>query len=558
MSQKLISGDQSVLWDTVLKLKVLTSLGYSIVHAVHTADLFSRPPQGSKRPQVTKEAFLRSGNVNRWTACLEAAPWLGRMPISPVCLQENHGINFEAVLRGQPKSSLKLDNIVADLTQGDWLGLSHPNSSQVAHTVPMGDILPVFHNVRRPLRKDVAVKLGQNAIPVFDLLFKLTEYQHQTWHQAMTTHLSDILSRFGISKVALRNSVEMFSFDQCLEQNSLLHLFIDHYSQASAAYNAANNGEGGCLTPLEQGALPFYAVVQTSDGSMERHNLHWQPTVEKVLEDAALHGKVVAVLGKALILPLDIRRQGPLVLPEKGSPYASQSNRFQQQFQAATGIDLRLHSIYRLRLNALDALANTDYVFILPEYLQEPFGTNAISGRDFARSWRAVADAAEQEAHKLKQLSVLPTDRRVNLLLSQRLIGQRLANTWLSLQDQQVNYAQKVAAIQQDTVDNNASQQTRKSKHQLFTERQSAAAAEYDPHGLKLCLRTMNDLAAARVAVKIRDHLQVAKSLHYWNCRPFTHWVLGIPGWLEGILDIARVEPESMPDEAENEKMAIA
>lgn len=520
---RVVSGDQSILWDALLKLKLLTDMGYSVEHAIHTGDLFSRPPKGSSKPEVTRESCLLNGNVNRWTACLEAAPFLGRMALSLDCLRDDYSLDLEAVLRGQSKKGMDAEQLLVRLTRGDWVGLSHPNEKLVAHGMEMKEILPAYQKLRKPLRRNALESLGQAGAEALDSIFQLTDYPTATWPEATETHLTQLLDRYNVSHVNVTNSVKMFG----LGGRSLMPLFVTYYDQAREAYNASVNSSGGCLKQLAEGELPYYAVVRCEDGSVVRHDLSCQPgdTVVQVYENVSRHGEVIAILGKALLLLLDLRMKCSLVLPEKGSPYSEQSYRFMELFAEATGRKFDLNPVYRLRMNALDALGNVPEKIKLPEYLRDSFGTEIISGSDLACTWRRIASQAQDEARKLASPPKETADL-VKFLYTHQLLGDGLITCLSALAGQRACYSDQMA------------------QHHSQAQTVSALKRDFDPDGIKVPWRALHGLIAARIAERVCSCLQVANSLHYWNCRPFSHWVLGLPGWYKGISEIARVEED--------------
>jgi hypothetical protein len=524
---RIISGDQSILWDTLLKLKLLTEMGHSVEHVVHTGDLFSRPPRGSDRPLVTKESYLPNGNVNRWTACIEATPFLGKMAVPVDCLRNEYNLDLEAVLRGQSKKGMDAEKVICRLTCGDWIGLSHPNENLVAYGIEMSELLPTYQKLRKPLRRNALESLGQGGVEAFDNIFQLTNYPTVTWSEATESHLTGLLDRYNVSDVSVTNSVKMFGLDECYSKNSLLWWFVTYYDQARKAYNASANGDGGCLRQLEEGELPYYAVVRCEDGSVVRHDLSCQPndTLAQVIENVSRHGEVLAVLGKALLLLLDLRMRSSLILPEMGSPYSEQSYRFMKLFTEAIGKEFNLNPVYRLRINALDALACVEQEIALPEYLHDSFGTDRISGEELADSWSGVAEMAKHEAGMIAN----PPKGRVALrrfLSDDDLLGDVLINCLDALLVDKGLYDEQMA------------------EHHADPEKVEIFRKLHDPNGLKVPLQALNDLIVVRITERVCACLQVCDSLRYWNCRPFSHWVLGLPGWYEGIREAVEVEEE--------------
>src|SRR3989344_98209 len=503
----LLSGDQNGLgWDVPLKLAVLTDRGYRVEHSLHTTDLFSRPSsEGSALVEVTKEAYLDSGNVNRWTASLEAAPFLGQMPIAPAAFTDR-GVDLRRVATFHNRP---LREIVLSLTQGEWLGLSRRAEGRIAHDMSMGDVLSHFPALRKPLRANLRESVEPHhhiaALQAFDQLFNLSEDTTLPWPLATQRVLKETLARYGgCGGVTLTTTLDAFSRGKDCVRSLLLPIFLEHYRVVRLAYNEAISGPGEVMMPLRDDDLPFYAVLRDRDGRLKRVDLTYQlgDTVSRVLNRARKDGEVVAVVGKAIPHIIELLMEGPVVMCEAASAYIPRVARFAELLETQYGIPLDLRPVVRVRLNALDALSDVPHHFLLPAYLRSRFHTEWISGIDFAARWKQVVAEAE------KDLGTLAGKDNMSFLRSQGRLSERVCNLIDSVRDSIVLCGKERA--KQHGVPDNLS---------MF----------------KRTLVALLDGVEAERAAMMRELLAITVSLPYWNCRPFVHWVDALPGWSDAI-----------------------
>lgn len=534
MTQRLLSGDQSICWDAALKLWLLSKIGYHILHRVHTADIFSRPPQNCSKATVTRESCSLDGNVRRWTATLEAATFLGRVPLSLQSLRK-HGVDFNAIARDRSwRIPTTVDDVVTAFTQSDWLGVSIPYGEHVAHGIPMQQLNGVWQRFQGQLRKDYKHSLGESSLSTFDMFLPgaLPAKNGEVWGQIAPKRLSAILKHLGVSNISLTTSVDMFTPKRATGPKSFLPIFVHHYEKARDAYNQAASHGSESIVQLEEGQLPYYAVID-SNGVLVRHDLAWQPgqDISDVLRTAQEHGSVVAVLGKAMMLHLDLRLDGPVVLPELGSPYTAQADTLAATIRTLVGDGPTLHSVWRLKVNALDALKSISAKLHLPPFLRQAFGNQEeINAHDLGKTWR---DAVLRAKDAIADLEQLPNggDGLIQYLVAHDILGPKLNEYAASLIGLTMEFSRRMEE---------ASYLEPSCAHKV----QNGIRSQYDASGIKQMVSRLYDMVAARVAERIRDNLYVAQSLTYWNCRPFSSWVFGVPGWSDAILQNAKVEIE--------------
>ncbi len=528
----LLSGDQSIVWDAPLKLRLLHEMGHPVVHLVHSADRFSRPKGGSTKAEVTSEAFQPDGNVNRWTATMEGAMFLGRMPLSPHLFKEA-GVDFKrvAAVRG-----CSVAQVVEDLTTSDWLGLTLPQEGLVAHGVRVDAMLEVMTHLRRPLSSNLTQSIGdaqrREALGFFDTLFMHGAFRGQglSLHEVSRQILTKVLSEWGVT-IEMGSTVDAFHVSQ--GPSRFLEAYLRHEPEARAAYNLAIEGADEVMLPLTDGQLPFYAVVQNARGELIRCELDYESgdTLDDVLDRAARSGEVVSVLGKAMCLIIELRERSALVLPEHGSAYAAQASRFLKLFEEATGECIAQHPIVRLHLNALDALEDVDASIRLPPHLSEFFGQEWVEGRVVAKEWRGVVDRAQA---RVSALSGEPTVTLAQKLQREGRLGVIVPEQLSELDRALESYEREMRERASTAFAKVGIREEQVARKVAFAVERERLMRETDPDGLKVLRETARSLVDTRRAEALASALSATK-LGYWNARPFSHWVMAVPGWYEGI-----------------------
>ena len=95
------------------------------------------------------------------------------------------------------------------------------------------------------------------------------------------------------------------------------------------------------------------------------------------------------------MLPLMTGREWVLLLHETASHYMPLTHRLHLLLQDR-GIELRLHPLLRLKLELWDALDKVPTDFALPAHLRRFFGSQCVTGPQFAATWRAAVGRANQ------------------------------------------------------------------------------------------------------------------------------------------------------------------
>lgn len=536
------TGDQSVLWDAPLKIALLAGMGHSIVHSVHDSDCFSRPPADmeSSRPALAKLAYLPDGNLTQWTPMMKMPLMLGRMQIHPREFIER-GVDFNTIMWLQKSP---LEKVIRRFTEGDWYGISHPDSDMVAHGMKVSEVVGEIPAMRRMFYRNLEESVDRGyrdaALQSFNRLFsRLHDGNEVTWDDASVESLKEYLSEKGVSSaVTVSTTVRELSVSSEKTTSRFFPLFVKHYQAARDAYNEAVLTKGESITPLKNGELPFYAVVRNRAGKVMRVALHHElgGDARSIIRKAeGEHGKVLAIVGKALPHLIELCMRGPLVLPDGGSPYAVKAIKFGILFEEKTHCSLSLNPIYRLYVRALDALEDVHERFLLPEYLRGAFGTQDgwIKGVDFARRWQDVAERARRDADELSgQASKL-----LPLLQRQQLFSQETAEIMRNIHERQLSFAARHRECL-NAYEQRIAGAVKAERAALLGERGrkiSEIEDEFDLESLNHLRKMHNAILEEKRAKALREKLAIAISLSYWNRRPVSHWIDAIPGWYEAV-----------------------
>ncbi len=547
----IISGDQSIFWDAPLKLALLAELapGRRVRHMVHTADLFSRhgnirtAKETKQGPLIASpEVYNPDGNINRWSATCEGALFLGRMPLHPKELL-SRGVDFARIAN---LLEVPIERVVHELTRGDWFGLSYPDQRRaIAHRVPMKDLLPGIGYLRKTLRTNLSETLSgipDANLAEFDRLFSVIEPIHDvdTWGEASVLALERTLRHLKVPDTIGVSTT--FGNLSSTEPPRLLTLFVNRYDEFRRLYNETiESDDYETILALEDGQLPFAAIVD-DDGSLERIDLHRVPgdSVHAVLKRAARSGKLVGVIGKAIPNLIEMLLGVDLVLMEKGSGYAGQALAFAKKIAHHFG-DRKPHRLLRLRVHALDALADVEGTLLLPPYLREAFGGERILARDIANSWRAVRDASIERANALTGDD---PETLLRVLSERGKIGPKGVSLIRELFVYQRAYDNAQRAIKGVPAESSGKKREKLSPETLA--RLDEERARFNPEIQRTLIRTAVANIDHERAKLLANELKIAEALEYWDCRPYSAWILSVPGWYDAVRRRAELVEEGV------------
>ncbi|MBU6321122.1 MAG: hypothetical protein KGI78_04085 [Patescibacteria group bacterium] len=541
---KLGIGGQNPLWDGTIASAALTAHGHAVTFNLHTIDHFSRDPlrKGSS-PALSREAYRPDGNYNRWTACLEHPDFLGRCAIPPVCF-EKAGTSFDrlAAFMGTTRES-----VVTDLTMSDWHGVSLGEDERIAHglrTAPMrGAVKQFAARILGELRETGGCHERLRSLEdlfVFNPAATKEDFgPHggKLWHDVGIEIVSRLLTAFGGERVGV-TSTHAAVTSRGQPYSNVFATFVGNYRRACALYNEALAATTESVVPLDEGELPFYAIVKDENG-LHRMPLQMPGPLsgtdpEKVLASAADEAvskkrELVAICGKAIMLMLELREERAAATVREGSPYLPAARRFAALAERDLPGFPVLHSGYYVHLDALDALADVEGTIRLPSYLANTFGTERIACADLAHSWQFYAEQAERRADRLTgkdPVALLPALDEAGVTTG---VPEELLRPILAMRTA-YNAALKDAF--------GAPDRTQREQQKSWVDDVYRGSFLNGLH--KQALAGL-DLLRAQA---LRKELGVAKSLRYWNSRPFALWVATFPGWMEAIAKRTECVPE--------------
>ncbi len=243
-------------------------------------------------------------------------------------------------------------------------------------------------------------------------------------YRDLIPRLWSLLNGGPIPNLETTASLDLFRFapETCqLPRFRFLDLFLNPATRSLAkrCYNDAVRGSGiYALDQFGEGALPFDVVIPgIGRGTLrvfgDTVSIETEPEtqlcqhchIESVSQLAALlkskYGDGVAVVGKAVSLISMLSAEFIFVFHEKASGYTARTQKMNAAIRAQ-GVELGLHPMLRVKLSAWDALEEVEARFQLPSHLSKAFGAQTISAREFARTWRDVADKGDARRQQLK------------------------------------------------------------------------------------------------------------------------------------------------------------
>ena len=243
-------------------------------------------------------------------------------------------------------------------------------------------------------------------------------------YRDLIPRLWSLMNGGPIANLQTTASLDLFRFapETCqLPRFRFLDLFLNPATRSLAkrCYNDAVRGSGIYdLDQFGEGALPFDVVIPgIGRGTLrvfgDTVSIETEPEtqlcqhchIESVSQLAALlksrYGEGVAVVGKAVALISMLSAEFIFVFHEKASAYTTRTQKMNAAIRSS-GVELDLHPMLRLKLSAWDALEEVEARFELPPHLSKAFETTTISAREFARSWREVAQKGDRVREQLK------------------------------------------------------------------------------------------------------------------------------------------------------------
>lgn len=506
--ETLLSGDQALWWDAPLKLEALRSRGIKVVHEIHSVDQFSRSSVPVSSPNVFREYALPNKQRSFWSSSMKTSLFLGRVLVSQDEVQPC--ISLKELTRGLGVSAEKVSE---DFFSSDTFGVVVPNGERIIHGVGFCELQDRFKHLRGIVHRNLKETMVDSNInlDVWNNLFGITRHipagsgldvsVGRLWQNA----LKNFVVAGEDSGIEITTSFD--NFPRFINiATGLLAIFRKDYARMAELYNRAATTIGMAELDVGKQELPYFFVGKDKWGHYE-----WIRKTAFLSELTKLNGNVV-IIPKAIPILIEILMRGPTVMPEHGSVYSSASAQFLKGLKVI-GHNLVCHQVWRVRFSALDRLADTNIRFRLPEYLRQYFGTEIISGPEFAREWKNIADRSKEILDAIKTSKGNPL---YDFLIKDGCLNRETVDRLLFLKGKLVSGSVD-RGLDMDIIN-----------------------AEVK------CLETR---ILARKLRKVIELIQVDKGLHYWNSRPYYWWValLDPSGvWERSIVEGAEIYQEEL------------
>ncbi len=409
------------LWDVVPKLQALARRGMAVRHFVEDVDVaFTEMGAAAGGAlHLARERFYRSGGGD-WGAAMFYADFLGAQPVEIRAWETWTGLKTNVLAR---KLARSIDDLYDEFSPGGTWQLIGPSyvGDRHHHRV-IGDV--TVDETAALLREliDKAAADMLHAFPDADAQSRVKQWfeiERPRVESLLAEHANGSLTKlyaawmspYCPAPVELDAASSLFALgaDPC--RTALLEVFLRDYDAAAGLYNEAVTAAAVGLRTLriKDGELPFFAVldhgvhsVRTGvflDGGQLRIGERTFPlgSDARLPIDSLQNAGVRCLAGKAALLVLQVRigpNGQPLVLPYRGSLYMPAAEELQRRLDAAGLLPGAIQPIIRLRFRVLDRMRKLDTTLRLPNHLQSAFGRDAMPAREFAASYRDVADSA--------------------------------------------------------------------------------------------------------------------------------------------------------------------
>jgi len=431
----LLAFGQTVLWDEPLKSIACLAIAQlapklEVLAGVHDTDYFSKLAGGSRSEGFTIVPHDEGATKELWAAIAEVSSLFGaEVPLN----------RAELVRAGVP-----LRRLAAEHPQGErafyerytaaygWRGLvCHAQRNLMACEVAAGAVAEPLARLAEWAFEDTVRCLvdgrqqEQGLAVLAEVKQDIAAAASDAAGGGLSTMYCELLPAFYGRLIGRKcphlhttSACEHFCFTPatCAQARfDVLGLFLAPKTAETCrqAYDQAVAGSG--IYPLERfgpGAIPFDVVCpgrgrgtirisgQEVVAQMPSGVVRCQAVrgIETPADLAAVldaeFGPEVAVVGKAVVLPLMFCREGPMLLHEGASVYVPRTFELVRSL-AHAGIKLDLHPVVRLGYSTWDTMAEVDVELALPGHLAAAFGGQRLTSREFAARWREALRQAE-------------------------------------------------------------------------------------------------------------------------------------------------------------------
>jgi hypothetical protein len=412
------------LWDVVPKLQALARRGVAVRHFVEDVDVaftqMGAGPDGGEL-RLARERFYRSGGGD-WGAAMFYADFLGAQPTEIREWERWTGMKTNVLAR---KLARSVDDLYNEFSPGGTWQLIGPsyvgdrNHHRVIGDLKVAEIAPLLRELLDKAAADMrACFPDADAQSRVEQMFHVEHSRAETLladHAAgtLTELYAAWMSPYCPPPVELDAASSLFALDADPCRTALLEVFLRDYDAAAGLYNEAISSANVGLRTLRirDGELPFFAVLDhdghavrtgvfLDEGNIRIGERTYPLTADRRLPiDALQNAGVRSLAGKAALLVIQVRigpNGRPLVLPYQGSLYLPAADELQRRLDTAGLLPAPVKPIIRLRFRVLDRIRELDTTLRLPQHLHRAFGRQEMTTREFADSYRDVANEAAE------------------------------------------------------------------------------------------------------------------------------------------------------------------
>lgn len=438
---RLAAFGQTVFWDEPVKSVLMPMLDAHhpdarVLVGAHDADYFGKcPGLSAGEPFVVCGHSDDPATRDLWAAVGEMSALFGAEKVPTRRALAELGVHVDKLLASGDEAE-RAELLRHGTTAWGWRGVVQPgHSGAVFRDVATADALPAFRELLQWALQETLGQIedadarGSQAAARW-LLDAFDEQAAQPGNAALTDLFQSLWPVFYErllghvpKRVRVTGTCELFRFNRRTCRRArfrVLRHFLDPKTAALCrdAYSEAVEGSG--MYELERfgaNSMPFDLVVPGKGrGTLSLSDEHLvvdtdphividlpapvrtADALAAAIEDAL--GPDVALVGKAVALAFMMTSEFVFVLNEQGSVYVPRTRAMARRMSAG-GVEVDLCPVLRIRCHTWDSLSATHVRLRLPEHLAAAFGAEVVSGKHFARRWRAVVRQQERLLDRL-------------------------------------------------------------------------------------------------------------------------------------------------------------
>ncbi len=421
------------LWDVCPKLHALVSHGRDPTHYVEDIDVAFTAlgsEVGTDDLRLARERHHPSGGAD-WGAAMFYTEFLGRVPLELRDIEPYTGMKTKELAK---KLGREIEDLYDAYSPSDnWQMIGSSFVGDKDHHRVIGDLsvaetADLLRELLARARANVlasfpAGESQQRTNEWFDIEQQRVEGLLNDCADASLAELyrrwtTVLLERPGAhAPGAVGFTSRLFACEgRSPAMSAVVDAFFRDYDRAAAAYNRAIAERDSPLRPLDvdAGELPLFATLEyrehlvrtgvwRRDGRVVVSDRDFAPNDDGGLPWQALaQAGVRCLAGKALLLVSQVRCEGPLAVPHRGSLYMPTAHAVARELREIGVLPDELHPVLRVRLRLLDRLTELDTPIRLPHHLAAAMGAEEVPARELGESWEDLASDAAERLERLK------------------------------------------------------------------------------------------------------------------------------------------------------------